>query len=69
MKKPDTTWKKFVYFSSIGFEMLAIMLVMGSIGYYIDEYYDHETRWVTLIGLLTGIGISFYTIFKQLKQD
>ncbi|MCX7696250.1 MAG: AtpZ/AtpI family protein [Bacteroidales bacterium] len=69
MKKNDDPWKKFIYFSSIGFEMLAIMLVAGAIGYYIDDYYDHETKWVTLIGLLLGMFISFYTIFRQLKQD
>jgi len=69
MSKNDDPIKKYVYFSSLAFEMLAAILIGGGIGYFIDKHYHHETLWVTLVGFLLGLLAAFYMVFKQLKQN
>ncbi|MHB8208559.1 AtpZ/AtpI family protein [Mucilaginibacter sp.] len=58
----------YLKFTGLAFQMIAIIGVFTYIGYRIDKAENHQTQWVTAMFSLIGVFISFYTVFKSLKN-
>ncbi|MDB5142881.1 MAG: AtpZ/AtpI family protein [Mucilaginibacter sp.] len=55
-------------YSSLGFQMIAIIGVFTYAGYKIDESAHHQVKWVTAALSLTGVFISLYIVIVSLKK-
>lgn len=60
---------KFMYFSGMGFQMIAIIGVFTYIGYRIDKSQESERPIFTAIFGLLGVGISLYSIIKSILKS
>lgn len=58
----------YLKFTGLAFQMIVIIGVFTYIGHRIDKAENHQTQWVTAMLSLIGVFISFYTIFKSLKN-
>jgi F0F1-type ATP synthase assembly protein I len=65
IKKPLTNYAKY---TGVAFQMMAIIGVSAFIGYKIDQYYNHETQWVTALTCVLGVCLSIYQTIRQLKS-
>ena len=54
-------------YTGVAFQMMAIIAASAFIGYKIDEYYNHQTQWVTAITCVLGVCLSIYQTIRQLK--
>lgn len=59
----------FAKYSSISFQMIAIIGVFAFIGYKIDEYRKSKTLIITAIFSLIGVAVSLYQVVKQLNKN
>jgi ATP synthase protein I len=55
-------------YSSLGFQMIAIIGVFAYAGYKIDQAANHQVKWVTAILSLAGVFISLYIVIVSLKK-
>jgi ATP synthase protein I len=55
-------------YSSVGFQMIAIIGVFTFAGYKIDEAAHHQVKWVTAMLSLIGVFISLYIVIVSLKK-
>jgi ATP synthase protein I len=55
-------------YSSLGFQMIAIIGIFTYAGYKIDEAAHHQVKWVTAALSLTGVFISLYIVIVSLKK-
>lgn len=60
---------KFMYFSGMGFQMIAIIGVFAYIGHKIDESRGNERPIFTAIFSLLGVGISLYSVIKSIVKN
>lgn len=68
-KKNKNPYGKYLQLTSIAFQMMAIMFVFIWLGQKADEKWNSsETNYYTLLGTLTGLGVSLYIILQQLKR-
>ncbi|NCD71562.1 AtpZ/AtpI family protein [Mucilaginibacter agri] len=58
----------YIKYSSIAFQMFAIIGVFTFVGYEIDKHAQHATPWVTAMLSLIGVFISLYLVIKSLKD-
>jgi len=65
MNKPANDYIKY---TSIGFQMIAIIGVLSFAGYEIDKRSAHATPWVTAAMSLAGVFISLYIVIKSVKD-
>ncbi len=64
-KKGLTNYAKY---TGVAFQMMAIIAASAFIGYKIDDYYDHNVRWVTALLCVFGVCLSIYQTIRQLKE-
>lgn len=64
-KKALTGYAKY---TGVAFQMMGIIAVCAFIGYKIDEYYHHQTQWVTALSCVIGVVASIYQTIRQLKE-
>ena len=55
-------------FTGLAFQMIAIIGAFTYAGYRIDKAANHTTHWVTAMLALIGVFISFYVVFKSIKN-
>jgi len=55
-------------YSSMGFQMIAIIGGFTYGGYKIDQAYHHTTQWATATLALVGVFISLFIIIKAVKS-
>ena len=55
-------------YSSVVFQMVAVIGVFTFAGYKIDVYLKHDVEWVTAITALTGVCLSIYLTIRQLTK-
>ena len=68
-EKNKNPYGKYLQLTSIAFQMLAIMFVFIWLGQKADEKWNtSQTNYYTLLGTLTGLGVSLYIILQQLKR-
>lgn len=59
----------YVKYSSLGFQMIAIIGVFAYAGYKIDTSAGHQVKWVTAALSLTGVFISLYIIIRSVSGN
>lgn len=57
----------YIKYTGLAFQMMAIIGLSAFIGYKIDQFYEHQTQWVTAIACVLGVILSIYQTIKQLK--
>lgn len=68
-KNKKNPYAKYLHLTSIAFQMMAIMFVFIWLGQKADEKWNtSQTNYYTLLGTLTGFGVSLYIILQQLKR-
>lgn len=63
-KKVNTAAK----YSAIGFQMIATIGLLTFIGYKIDEHRNSETKIITAMFALAGVGIAIYQVIRQVTK-
>ena len=58
----------YLKFSALAFQMAAIIGLLTFGGFKLDMRYPNSYYLYTILGSLTGIGISFYFVFKEIKN-
>ena len=58
----------YMKFSSMGFQMIAVIGGFTWAGYKIDESAHHATKWVTAVLALTGVFISLYLVIRAVRE-
>ena len=64
----DSPMSAYAKYSSLGFQMIAIIGIFTYAGYKIDESAHHQVKWVTAALSLTGVFISLYIVIVSLKK-
>lgn len=60
---------RFLYFSGMGFQMIAIIGAFAYIGYKIDEAKGSEKPVFTAVFSLLGVGLSLYSVIKSIIRN
>ena len=60
---------KFLYFSGMGFQMIAIIGAFAYIGYKIDEAKGSKKPIFTALFSLLGVGLSLYSVIKSIVRN
>lgn len=60
--------KDYLKYTTLGFEILAAMLVGCGGGYLLDMYLHTSKPWFLIIGALSGCGFAIYLIIKQTQN-
>lgn len=63
--KPVNAYAKF---STVAFQMIAIIGVFAFVGYKLDVSANHATKWVTATLSLAGVFISLYIVIRSVKS-
>ncbi|WP_350286799.1 AtpZ/AtpI family protein [uncultured Croceitalea sp.] len=61
-------FKNAAMLSGIAFEMGAIIYLSVKGGNWLDEHYQTEKRFFTVIATLLGVAISIWVVLQQLKR-
>lgn len=67
-EKKEKPLRKWLALSGIGFQMGATIFLFAWVGKRVDAYFQTEKEWFTIIGVLLGVFISFYSLLKTLKK-
>jgi F0F1-type ATP synthase assembly protein I len=67
LKSEKQALSSYAKYTGVAFQMMGIIAVSAFIGYKIDQYYDHQTQWVTAITSVFGVVASIYQVIRQLK--
>ncbi|MGR7812821.1 AtpZ/AtpI family protein [Lacinutrix undariae] len=62
------TLNKYLRFSTIAFQMIAIIGVFSFIGVWLDEKFPNAYSAYTVICALFGVAIAMYLVIKQVIQ-
>ncbi len=60
---------KVLLYSNLAIQMGAIIGIGTYSGNYLDESYNNQTPWWTIILSLSAVFLAFYQILKTLKMD
>jgi ATP synthase protein I len=63
--KPLSAYAKY---SSIGFQMVAIIGIFTFAGYKIDEAGKHDVKWATAVLALVGVFIALFIVIRSVKN-
>jgi ATP synthase protein I len=55
-------------YSGLAFQMAAVLAVFAFAGHWLDRRLALSTPWFTLLGCLSGLGLSLYQLIRQLIQ-
>ena len=59
----------FMRYSGMAFQMIAVLLVAAYSGQWLDDHYQNEQPWFTLVLLLIGVTASMYLIIKTVTKQ
>ncbi len=60
---------KFLYFSGMGFQMIAIIGIFAYVGHRIDQAKGNEKPIFTAVFSLLGVGLSLYSVIKSILRN
>ncbi len=67
-RKNKNKFDAFIRYSSLGFEMMAMIVVGTFLGYKIDQWLENNFKWFTLVLMVFSvIGSVIYFVRKLLK--
>jgi membrane protein DedA with SNARE-associated domain len=61
-------FSNFIQFSSLGFQMLAFMAILGYAGYFLDQKFQIKESYFTILGLMLGVIASTIYVIVSLKK-
>jgi uncharacterized membrane protein len=64
----ENSANNYAKYSSVVFQMVAVIGLFTFVGYKIDAYLKHDVQWVTAITALTGVCLSIYLTIRQLTK-
>jgi ATP synthase protein I len=64
----DRPANSYVKYTSMGFQMIAIIGIFAFAGYKIDKAANHQVQWVTAVLSLIGVFISLYQVIRAVKN-
>lgn len=67
-KKPKGQRNKFLALTGITLQMGITIYLMVYIGKWLDLKYEHDFKLFTMLFTIFGVGISLYSINKQLQR-
>ncbi|MFC5270728.1 AtpZ/AtpI family protein [Adhaeribacter terreus] len=63
------TANAFVRYSGMAFQMIAVLLLAAYSGQWLDDHFQNEQPWFTLVLLLIGVTASMYLIIKTVTKN
>ncbi|TWT95041.1 AtpZ/AtpI family protein [Neorhodopirellula pilleata] len=54
--------------ASAGFELASFSLILGGLGYAIDQWAGNQTPYIAIVGLLLGFSLGFYRLIILANQ-
>ena len=66
----ESKWKQntsFLRYSSLAFQMMLSIALPTWAGWQLDRYFQLSIPWGVLMGSLLGIGVSLYSVLKNLS--
>lgn len=67
-KKPKKSLNKYIRLTGIGLQMGLTIYLASYLGKWLDVKYPNEKNLYTIGLTLTGIAVSFYSLFQQIKN-
>jgi F0F1-type ATP synthase assembly protein I len=61
--------RAFAKYSGLGFQMLAIIGLSAWAGTALDEHFQNERPWYTIVLMLLGVFIAMYQVIRSLTRD
>lgn len=67
--RPRTAWADVARYSDLGLRFVVAAVVFAGCGYAIDRKFEPFGRFplLTLVGLLFGLAVGMYSLFRSLK--
>lgn len=59
----------FLTYISLAFEMIVTITGLTFLGRWLDGKWNQRFPWFTLLGVFSGLALSFYRIFKSLNRN
>jgi len=66
LKNQKNQLDNYIKYSSLAFQMGGIIALFCWLGIWLDEKFETETPWYTIVGSLLGVFGSLYAVLKQL---
>lgn len=64
--KPNNS--SYLRLTSAGLQMAGVITAFSFLGYYLDECFQLNTPWWTIILGLTGVGMGLYLIIREVTE-
>lgn len=59
----------YIKYSAAAFQMLAVIGLSVYAGIKLDDYFQHELRWITALFGIVGVILAIYFLIKQLNNE
>jgi F0F1-type ATP synthase assembly protein I len=73
MPNPEPTksrpFNTYLKYSSVGFQILASLLLFTWLGQWLDKKAGNEQPWITILLIFLALGGSFYQLYRSVKVD
>ena len=67
-EKPRKKFQSYLRYSSLGFEILAYILIFVAIGYFLDKWANTDKPYFVLVFSLLGCGAVMYKLIRTLGK-
>ncbi|RLD82369.1 MAG: hypothetical protein DRJ07_08220 [Bacteroidetes bacterium] len=67
-KKPKKQLNKYIRLTGIGLQMGITIYLASYLGKWLDVKYPNDNNLYTIVLTLIGVGLSFYSLLKQVKN-
>ncbi len=67
-KKPKKSLNKYIRLTGIGLQMGITIYLASYLGKWLDIKYPNDNNLYTIVLTLAGVGLSFYSLLKQVKN-
>ncbi|MCD6543919.1 MAG: AtpZ/AtpI family protein [Flavobacteriaceae bacterium] len=67
-KKPKKSLNKYIRLTGIGLQMGITIYLASYLGKWLDVKYPNDNNLYTIVLTLIGVGLSFYSLLKQVKN-
>ena len=61
--------RAFAKYSGLGFQMLAIIGLSAWAGTALDNHFQNERPWYTIVLMLLGVFLAMYQVIRSLTRD
>lgn len=65
MQKPRSPMEDYARYATLGFEMLAAVLLCAGAGYGLDRWTGTQKPWFLLAGALLGCSVAMYQLIRR----